>query len=149
MRWNAFKLGFLPFKHQPFSWKISLNSCLTGLDQLHTGRAGGISEGKALNKVLSHSPYSTSYSGASIKRSAKRLCKFVLYIEHLDATNCISVIAVMLSVLFLFFAVNMHLSACWESVFFCHSRCVCGLFLLYHLTPPTKGKVMLKAPKIK
>ena len=47
--------------------------------------------------------------------------KFVQYIEHLDSTNCTTVIAVMLSVffvclfvfvLFFCFAVNMHLSAC-------------------------------------
>ena len=59
--------------------------------------------------------------GTSIyKQSAKRLGKFVYYIEHLDSTNCTTMIAVMLSVclfvlfLFLFFcfAVNMHLSAC-------------------------------------
>ena len=47
--------------------------------------------------------YSPQYSGTLIKRSAKRLGKFVQYIEHLDSTNCTTVIAVMLSVFFCLF----------------------------------------------
>ena len=54
---NAMKfavyVGFSPWKEQSFFWKISLNSCLIGLDQLCTGRAGGSSRGKAFNKILS------------------------------------------------------------------------------------------------
>ena len=66
---------------------------------------------------------------------AKRLGKFARYIEHLDPTDCTTVIAVMLSVcvcvclfvvvVVVFLAVNMHLSACWECFFFFfHSKCV-------------------------
>ena len=54
LQWRAFKLGFSPLKHQSFSWKISLNSCLIGFDQLYTRHAGGSSRGKALNKILTH-----------------------------------------------------------------------------------------------
>ena len=66
--------------------------------------------GKALNKVLSHSPYSTLYSGTSIKRSAQILWKFVRYIVHLAQFFFVRS--------FLFFAVNMHLSACLEGASF-------------------------------
>ena len=44
--WNAFKLGFLPSKHQSFSWKISLSLFSIGPDQLYIGCAGGRSISK-------------------------------------------------------------------------------------------------------
>ena len=46
-------LGFSPSKQQSFFLKVSLNSCLIGLDQLYTGCTGGSSSEKALNKILS------------------------------------------------------------------------------------------------
>ena len=53
---NAMKcvyIGFSLSKQQSFFWKISLNSCLIGLDQLYTGRAGGSSMGKGFNNIFS------------------------------------------------------------------------------------------------
>ena len=38
---------FSPSKQQSFFRKVSLNSCLIGLEQLYTGRAGGSSRKKA------------------------------------------------------------------------------------------------------
>ena len=84
-----------------------------------------------MNKVLSHSPYGTWYSGTSIKRRAKRLGKFVRYSEHLDPTDCTTVNAVMLSVC-VFVVVVVFFSCCKYApfsmlgvfFFFFHSRCV-------------------------
>ena len=60
---NAMKcvyVGFSLSKQQSFFWKISLNSCLIGLDQLHTGRAGGSSRGKGFKNIFSQmSPVSS------------------------------------------------------------------------------------------
>jgi len=36
-----------------FFWKIPLNSCLMGLDQLFKGRAGGSAKGKCFNNIIS------------------------------------------------------------------------------------------------
>ena len=36
-----------------FLLKIPLNSCLMGLDQLYTGRAGGSARGKGFNNIIS------------------------------------------------------------------------------------------------
>ena len=50
---NAMKcvyVRFSPSKQQSFFSKVSLNSCLTGLDQLYTGR---LPEEKAFNEILS------------------------------------------------------------------------------------------------
>ena len=46
-----------------------------------------------------------------------------------------------------FVAVNMLLSACWECVFI--RGVFCRISFLSHVTPPSKGKVMLKSPKVK
>ena len=64
-----------PSKQQPFFWKVSLNSCLIGLDQLYTGLAGGSSREKPFNKIL-------SLRSQSVPRGlvvTKRLVFFISY----------------------------------------------------------------------
>ena len=53
---------FSPSKQQSFSWKVPLNSCLIGFDQLYTERAGGSFREKALNKILASSSQCVSRS---------------------------------------------------------------------------------------
>ena len=53
---------FSPSKQQSFSWKVPLNSCLIGFDQLYTERAGGSFREKALNKILATSSQCVSRS---------------------------------------------------------------------------------------
>ena len=55
--------------------KVSLNSCLIGLDQLYRGRTGGSSSGKGFNNIFSTTPVacSTWPSGHDMARHVEGL----------------------------------------------------------------------------
>ena len=89
---NAMKcayVGFSPSKQQSFLSKISFNSCLMGLDQLYTGRAGVGNKIRNLSQCVPRAwPSGNGTSGAqnywrnlfflSIKRLISSLCLFLL-----------------------------------------------------------------------